>query len=916
MYRVVFAILTVFSVSVLAAQPLKLVHPACENRTNPLGVDTKQPRLSWKLISDERNVRQVAYQILVADNPANLAAGNGNIWNSGKQLSSASIQVKYNGTPLQPAKTYYWKVKVWDNTGNTAWSENALWQTGLFSASDWKNAAWIAYDSIPSSEIIVPALHGKPKGMSSLNNVLPLLRKNIKVQSALARATVFLTGLGQFEMSVNGQKSGDHFLDPGWTKYDKEALYVTFDITQQLKQGDNAIGVMLGNGFYFLPRDKRYRKLTGAYGFPKMICRIQLEYQNGAIENIVSDKSWKTAPGPVLYSSIYGGEDFDASLEPYGWNNPGFNDAGWKQPVITSGPAVLRSQMAEPLKIFEHFSPVKTTEIAKGIYVFDMGQNASAIPRIRVQGKKGDTVRVIPAELLAADGTANQKSTGKPVYYSYILKGDGVEEWQPRFTYYGLRYLQVEGAVPENLANSELPVLKEIKALHTRNAAPQVGHFSSSNDLFNRTGKLIDWAIRSNMVSIFTDCPHRERLGWQEEVHLMGPSIQYNYNIAGLCRKVMQDIKTAQTPDGLVPATVPEFTVMDFADGVFRDSPEWGSTSIILPWYMYEWYGDKETLTNNYEVMQCYLAYLGAKAKDYILSYGLSDWYDVGPQRSGFSQLTPMGITATAYYYYDLTIMEKAASLLGKTADARKYATLAVKVKQAFNNKFFDKANMQYGSGSQAANAIAVYMKLVEPQYKEKVVANIIKDIRNRNNSLTAGDIGYRYLLQVLANEGHSDVIYDMNSNPEVPGYGYQLAKGATALTESWVASPEVSNNHFMLGYLMEWLYGGLAGIQQSEESVAFKKIVIRPQVVGDITSAGANFESPYGKLSCKWKKTAKGLEMDVIIPANTTAELHIPIGKSGLVTENGKAVKPFSMANGSALLEVGSGNYHFRVTN
>lgn len=897
----------------------------CEGKKDPIGLDMRTPRLSWEICSSSRNVLQISYQILVSDNLKSLSANQGNTWDSKKISSDASIQVKYAGSVLHPAKQYYWKVRVWDNKGRvSAWSKAASWQTALFSAADWKGAKWIAWENLPDSEKIIPASHGKGgKNLQPTNNVLPLMRKTFDVKASLKKATVFISGLGHFEMSVNGTKTGDHFLDPGWTKYDKEALYVTFDITSQLKQGKNALGVMLGNGFYYTPRDKRYRKLTGAFGYPKMICRIQLEYQNGTVQNILSDGSWKTAPGPVTYSSIYGGEDYDARKEQPGWNTPVFNDSRWKQVVIADGPPVLRSQMADPLKTFESFVPVKTTRISDVSYVFDLGQNASGIPEITVQGKKGDTVRITPAELINDDGTASQKSTGKPVYYDYVLKGGGVETWSPRFTYYGYRYLQVEGAVPPGMANAaNKPVLRSVRGLHTRNAAEKAGEFASSNDLFNRTSKLIDWAIRSNMVSVFTDCPHRERLGWQEQVHLVGNSIRYNYNIANLCRKVLDDLRTAQTPEGLIPATVPEYTVMDFMEGVFRDSPEWGSNAIILPWYLYEWYGDKDAVESSYPMMQRYLDYLSSKASGHIISYGLSDWYDIGPERSGFCQMTPMGLTATAYYYYDLQILQKAALLLGKRADADKYASLAKEVKQAFNSKFFDREKMQYGSGSQTSNAMPVYMGLVEPQYKEAVINHIVKDIRDRNNSLTSGDIGFRYLLQVLAEAGRSDVIYDMNSNTEVPGYGYQLAKGATALTESWVASPAVSNNHFMLGHILEWFYSSVAGIRPGENSVGFNTIAIHPEIVGNITSANADYQSPYGLISSQWKKSEGQFELTAKVPGNTKATVWLPTGKISEISEGGKALSPDNgilvkeTRNGKTALEIGSGVYHFAVKN
>ncbi|MDB5249218.1 MAG: Bacterial alpha-L-rhamnosidase [Segetibacter sp.] len=922
MFKSFFAVIFLFVSLSAISQKTQVVNLTCEYKVNPSGIEALSPKFSWELKSDQRNVSQTAYRILVSDSPEFLKANVGNVWDSKKVSSFQSIQVNYIGKTLQPAKVYYWKLMVWDNKNQTsAWSKSATWQMGLLTAQDWKNAKWIAYERLPDSNINILPTDGK-KDKYEGANILPLLRKGFRISKPVKKATMFITGLGHFEMSLNGQKVGDNFLDAGWTKYDKQALYVPFDVTDQLKQGENALGVMLGNGFYYVPPvPSRYRKLKVAFGYPKMICRLAVEYKDGSTENIVSDESWKTASGPVTFSSIYGGEDYDANLEQRGWDAPKFNDEAWKTVLVVDGPPTLNSQMAEPVKVMETFTPKKVTSLQPNSWVFDLGQNASGIPEITVRGKKGDTVRIIPAELLKEDGSANQRASGSPFYLQYILKGEGTETWRPRFTYYGYRYLQINGAVPNGESNPQnLPVLEEVKGLHIRNSANSAGTFNSSFDLFNRTHTLIDWAIRSNMVSLFTDCPHREKLGWLEEAHLMGNSVRFNYDITNLCRKNVQDMMYSETPEGLIPEIAPEYVKFEWGGDMFRDSPEWGSNGIIMPWYMYKWYGDKQVLEKSYPMMQRYADYLLKKGKNYILSQGLGDWYDLGPKAPGVSQLTPMGITGTAIYYYDLNILSQVARLLGKPQDAVKYDKLAVAVREAFNKTFFNKETKQYGTGSQAANAMAVYMKLVESQYKQAVVDNIVKDIRSRNNSLTAGDIGYRYLLRVLEQEGRSDVIFDMNSRSDVPGYGYQLAKGATALTESWQAYPTASNNHFMLGHLMEWFYTGLAGINQSERSVAYKDIVINPQIVGTVTSAKATYQSLYGTILSQWTKDNNTIELTTEIPANTTATIILPASVNAEVLEGGKAVKGRTgiqftgIKDGKAVIKVGSGKYRFTV--
>jgi Glycogen debranching enzyme len=843
--------------------PLKVADLTCEYLVNPVGIEAKNPRLAWIIYSKGRSIKQTAYRVIVSNKKELIEKGEGDWWDSGKVPSGQSIQVAYGGPALAPAASYYWRVQVWDNKGHVSeWSPVASWQTGI---TDWANAAWIGYDELPADKRIVPAMHGggKPE-MGKLANKLPLLRKEFNATKSVQQATIFISGLGHFELSMNGQKIGDHFLDPGWTNYGKHALYVGFDVTGQLHQGANAIGVMLGNGFYHVPAE-RYRKLTGSFGHPKMICRLVIRYQDGSTENIVSNESWKVAAGPVTFTSIYGGEDYDARLEQDGWNKAGFADNSWKPAMIVEGPPAITATITEPLKVMQEFTPVKVTQPKPGVYLYDLGQNFSGIPQITVSGARGSSIKITPGEILDENGLVSQRPSGGPSYFTYTLKGGGSESWQPQFTYYGFRYLQVEG---------DVPVIKKIKGLHTRHSARTTGSFSCSNKLFNDIFTLIDWSVKSNMASVLTDCPHREKLGWLEVPHLLGNSVRYNYDIASFYRKIIEDMKMSQTADGLVPNIAPEYTQFDTD---FRDSPEWGSSSVILPYSLYQWYGDKQVLAESYDMMKRYVDYLGAKAKDHIVSHGLGDWFDIGPNGSGsgYSVSTPQGITGTAIYYYDLQILVETATLLNKMDDANKYRQLAAEVKTAFNNKFFNRETKQYGTGSQTANAMAVYMKLVDPEYKDAVVENIIKNIRARNNSLSSGEVGYKHLVAVLEAEGRSDVVYDMNSRDDVPGYGYQIAHGATTLMEDWQAIKTLGNNHCMLGHLMGWLYSGLGGIRQQD--IAFKKILIQPEMVGDIKWVETTYRSPYGDIVCEWEKKKGKIYCRLEIPVNTEAVVNLP---------------------------------------
>lgn len=918
MQRIITFIFYLLLSQLSIAQSLRVEKLLCNDHADPVAVATQAPRFSWQLVSGERDVMQQSYRILVSDNLSDIKSDKGNLWDSKNVNNSASLNIKYAGRGLQSNKEYYWKVKVADNKNKSSvWSGVNHFRIGLLTQKDWRGAQWIAYNQMSDSSRILPGdVHEKGKPYGTVNDTLPLFRKSFAIHKKIKEAVLYISGLGHFDAYLNGKKIGDHFLDAGWVNYQKSALYVAFDVTKQIDKDKNVLGVMLGNGFYYIPQVKhRYKKLTVQYGYPKMICRLAVEYTDGSSDNIISDDTWKTSASPITFSGIYGGEDYDAKKEQKSWDLNSFNDEHWKEATIVKGPPDLHLQQEEPLKIMEQFKPVNSFRVKDG-WVYDVGQNASGIPQITVQGSIGDTVTIIPAELLKKDSSANQSATGSPYLLHYIMGSDKTITWQPQFTYYGFRYLELKGAVPEGQPNPDrLPVLKEVIGLHTRNSADSAGSFSCSSELFNRIYNLINWAVKSNMASVFTDCPHREKLGWLEEVHLMGSSMRYAWQVKTLLEKSVSDMQDAQTTSGLVPEIAPEFTVFTYGGDMFRDSPEWGSSSIIVPWYIYRWYGDESVLRRSYDMMKRYVEYLSGKAKDNILYQGLGDWYDIGKNPPGVSQLTPQGLTGTAIYYYDLTILQQVAKLLHDETEAMLYKQMAASVKQSFNQKFFNKDSAQYGSGSQTADAMALYMQLVPEEYRQKVFDNLVNDIIKRNYALTAGDIGYRYVLKVLQDFGRSDIIYQMNNRSDVPGYGYQLAKGATSLTESWQALSSVSNNHLMLGHFMEWLYEGLAGIRQAENSIAFKHIIIAPEMVGDIAWAKADYRSPYGLVISSWKKENDKISLDIQIPPDTDADVYLPVKGNCFLTESGKKIN-YQIEQNKALVHVGSGIYHFVVHN
>jgi hypothetical protein len=750
-------------------------------------------------------------------------------------------------------------------------------------------------------------------GAGATIKTLPIFRKSVVVSKPVSRAMLAICGLGQYELELNGSKVGNAVLEPGWSDYRKTCLYQTYDLTDRLKVGTHTLGVMLGNGMYNVANvPGRYTKFTGSMGTPKVIAQLHIAYADGTSETIATDSSWQVAGGPITLSHTYGGEDYDARLE-----SP--LPASWQPALETAGPGgklTGASQSAPAITVAATLSTQKVTHPKPDAYVYDLGQNCAQIPSISVSGRAGAVVRLTPAEVLRPDGTVSQEPSGGPTFYTYTLRGGGGETWAPRFTYYGSRYLEVTGAVPAGAPNpGNLPVISELSGKFITSSSPIVGEFECSNGMFNRAAEIIRWAMRNNLMSVLTDCPHREKLGWLEQSHLVGPSLMYNLGIPALFTKVCGDMSDAQLPDGMVPDIAPEFAVFN---GGFRDSPEWGSASVLIPWQVYEFYGDTAILARRYDTMARYVDYLSSRAKDHILSNGLGDWYDLGPNAPGYAQLTPVPLTATAFYYRDITILERASKLLGRDADAERYAKLAAEVREAFNRAFYHADAHTYATGSQTANAIPLAFGLPPEADRPAIVANLVAEIRGRDNRLTAGDVGYRYLLRTLADGGRSDVIFDMNSRSDRPGYGMIIAKGATALTEAWDGRLESSQDHFMLGHIMEWFYSDLAGIQPDPTGPGFKRILIKPTPVGNITWAKASYRSIHGTIESGWKIESGAFKLDVVVPPGCTATVALPAAFGRTVTEGGKPVASVPgvtvrpTANGTETLVVPSGTYHF----
>lgn len=872
----------------------------CDSVAQPLAVEDAAPRLGWSLTAADagmRGVGQSAYRVLVASSQQALDADRGDMWDSGHVASSDSFAVAYRGKALTAETAYFWKVMVWDEHGDAApWSAVGSWTTA---PTEW-TAKWIA------------------EADATKNTAeMPLFRRQFAVKHKLVRAMLYVSALGQGEVHLNGVKVGDAELAPSWTDYRKTVRYEAYDVTAMLRQGKNAVGVMVGNGmFNVVKTPHRYTKLVNSFGQPMVMLQMRLTYADGKTETVASDGSWKAAAGPITFSSTYGGEDYDATKEQAGWDSASFRDKGWKRVNVVDGPGgTLAAEVAPPIEVMKTYTPVKTKEVKPGVVVYDLGQNFAGWPDVKVRGPKGSVLKIIPGELLNADGTVSQKSSGGPQWFSYTLKGDGVEAWHPRFSYYGFRYVQVEWTS----GTGEVVSLMG-DAVHS--SSPVVGEFASSNEMLNGIHKLIVMAMQNNTVSLFTDCPHREKLGWLEETHLVAPGLIFNSNLQGLFAATEKNMADAQKTDGMIPTTAPQYTVFaKLGYGIFDDSPEWGSASVLAAWSAYRAYGDTGELHRDYPMMQQYVKFLESKAKDGIVAYGLGDWYDIGPGGPGFGKQTTLGVTATLMLYQDAMTMAKIAKLLDKPQDASDYAALARRVGAAFNARFWNASTGQYDKGSQTANAMPLALGLVPEAQQAEVLEHVVADIHAHNDHVTAGEVGYPYMLRALMAGGRSDVVMAMMMRKDPPSYGSQLEAGATSLTEAWDANPRSSQDHFMLGGAEEWFYRGLGGIDfDLSRDASDERITIRPAVVEGVAWVKCSYVSKVGKIESDWKKENGVLAIDVTIPAGEASTVWIPAKDEATVMESATPADQAAGVTfvredkGQAVYRVASGSYHFIV--
>lgn len=908
-----FIILSGWSFDVLGQSALKTADLTCEYIKNPLGVDIIAPRFSWIITGNGRNQSQSAYEILVSDHQGQINQLRGNVWETGKVLSTESIHIKYEGTALKSFTRYYWRVRVYSQDGiASAWSEPQWFETAALSGSDWKGQ-WIS----DGSKQFVSDQEFYEVDRS------PLMRKSFSILKKPVSARLYVAGLGYYEAYLNGKKVGDHVLDPGWTAYDKEVLYAVYDITQQINKGMNTTGVMLGNGWYN-PLPLRFwgsinlrNGLTT--GRPCLTAMIHLNYADGSKVVIGTDDTWQTAPGPVLKNSVYLGEVYDARLEKAGWSMYNSAKEGWQSAKLAKGPAGrLRSQMQPPIRVTAVIEPVSVSEVKPGVFVFDMGQNFAGVARIHVKGPSGTKVTLRYGEDKYPDGNVNfmtsvtgqiKHGNGGPgaptVAYqedSYTLKGGDKESWSPRFTFHGFRYIEVSGWPGK-------PTIKDIQGLRMNADLKKAGEFNSSNAMFNQLHKTVQWTFLSNVFSLQSDCPAREKFGYGGDLFCTTEAFMYNYNMANFYGKVVRDFTNDQRPLGGITETMPFVGIADsgLGDGSGPLGFQVGFPYLIKK--IHDFYGDKRIIEENYEALRRHVAFLRSKAKDHLL-----DREDLGDHESLDAKSIPF--TPSVFYYIHVRLMADFAAILGRSDDVTTYTNLAELIKKAVVKKF-DGGQGQFETGTQTAQIFALWSQIADGEREKEALEKLHQAFEKKNWHLSTGIFGTKMMFDVLRKADKNEAAYRVANQRDFPGWGFMLKNGATTLWETWAPSDNVfSKNHPMFGSVDEWFYRSLLGINAAEPG--FKRIIIKPQPAGDLTSAKGSLYSVYGVIGSAWETDGKSFKLDVSIPVNTSAEIWLTSKYGSIITEGGqpiaekKEITPLRLEHNYLVFKVGSGKYSF----
>jgi len=898
--KLLTVVFLVSSLTVSAAESTSVEELVCAYHTNPVGIDVQKPRLSWKIFSDKENVLQVAYEIRIADSPSNLNRKNRLIWDSGKVNSNQSVNVEYQGPELEPMQRVYWQVRVWDNDGKaTKWSEPAFWEMGLTAPELW-TASWITMGNEKEMEGSKPS---------------HFLRKEFSASKKIKSARIYVSALGIYELYLNGEKVGDELFTPGWTSYNKRIQYQTYDVTSML-QPQNSLGAILGDGWF--RGNIGFRNQNNYYGDKlALIAQLQITYSDGTTETVGTDESWKAITGPLIFSDIYNGETYDARLEMPGWATTSFNDSNWGTVAKLDHPKdILIAPQGVPVKAVEEIAPIEIITTPTGETVFDMGQNMVGWVRLKVKGNKGDAVTLKFAEVLDKEGNFYiENLRAAKVTDVYILKGDGEEIYEPRFTFHGFRYVKIEDF-------PGTPQLDNITGVVIYSDMEPTGTFACSDPLINQLQHNIQWGQKGNFLDVPTDCPQRdERLGWTGDAQVFAPTAAFNFNVASFFTKWMKDVAADQGPDGKVNHVVPD--VLNGAGG----SAAWADAAIIIPWQMYLAYGDKRILEVQYPSMVGWVNYMKNRAGDDYLWIGdthYGDWLAFATTRSDYpGATTEKDLIATAYYAHSSKLLAEIAQILGKTDDAEKYSTLSENVKKAFVNEFVTPAG-RLVSHTQTAYSLALAFDLLPENLVPKAAEYLAGDV-DKFKHLTTGFVGTPLLCKTLSDHGYEDLAFMLLNRKEYPSWLYPVTQGATTIWERWDGQkPDGtfqnagmnSFNHYAYGAIGEWLYNYVAGIQIDPETPGYKHFFLAPHPGGDLTNAKAELKSMYGEIKSAWKIEGDQMIYDVTIPANTTATITLPSASLNEVLRNDAPLKSvsdnFHQNEGSVTLKLGSGEYQF----
>ena len=903
---------------------------------NPLGIDERQPRFSWILSSSAKNKRQSAYRILVADSEAQLNNDEGALWDSDKINAGITKQVVYEGTPLVAKQEYYWKVKVWDETGRESdWSEPGYWSTGLLNKEDWK-ATWISFetaDNDAQDTLFLPAS--------------PYLRKSFSAQDSIKEAFVYVSALGLYEISVNGSKVGQDLFTPGWTDYNQRVYYQTYDITQQLKEGENALGAILADGWYsgyigpYSLGRPRNRELYGEK--PALLCQIDIEYEDGRTQTIVSDESWRASSGPIVYADMLMGESYNANLELGSWNQPAFDDSAWEKVEAHEPPAgTLEAYPSHNIRVYNELVPQKITQPEPGVYIFDLGQNFAGYARLAIKGNPNDTIVMRFGEMLHQDGTLMTENLRfARATDTYILKGGPTEHWEPKFTYHGFRYVEVRGL-------HAAPSPEMITGIAISSNTPRVSSFSCSDSLVNTLYRNIVWTQRSNFMEVPTDSPQRdERLGWLGDAQIFSKSALYNCDLGAFYTKWLTDVEDAQYDFG----PYANFAPRPYPDLVWY-SPGWMEAGIMIPYNVYKFYGDTRIIREHYASMTKFIDFHIVKTEGKYF-YPENSWDEIGP-KGGFGDwlsLTEKNLAhdlmASIYFANAVRLMAEMSKAIGEEKKAEYYTTIFEQATRNFVEHYMDEQGRlrideaAYGDGegyfegekgftghTQAAYASAIYFDILPDELEKKAAAHLVELVKKANGKPTAGILGIRQLLPSLSKIGESEVAYQLLLNKEYPGWGFEVANGATTIWERWnsythekgfngeMNAKMNSFNHYAFGAVSEYLFSDMAGIDTQD--AGFNEIIIRPDY-GDksIKHVRAEYHSINGKITSAWELKDSLFYLSVEIPVNTTAKIFLPVTeqqstRGGEGSMQDEEVTFLGREGRHEVYAVGSGTYSF----